>query len=57
MSECRNSGGIGALNDLQNLKKTKVQNVIVGRALYENKFSLNEALVLHTLNKQIQNVV
>lgn len=38
------SGGIGALNDLQNLKKTKVQNVIVGRALYENKFSLNAAL-------------
>ncbi|GGF94904.1 MULTISPECIES: 1-(5-phosphoribosyl)-5-[(5-phosphoribosylamino)methylideneamino]imidazole-4-carboxamide isomerase [Cysteiniphilum] len=38
------SGGIGALADLHNLKKTKVQNVIVGRALYENKFSLNEAL-------------
>lgn len=38
------SGGIGALADLHNLKKTKVQSVIVGRALYENKFSLNEAL-------------
>ncbi|WP_440616967.1 1-(5-phosphoribosyl)-5-[(5-phosphoribosylamino)methylideneamino]imidazole-4-carboxamide isomerase [Cysteiniphilum sp. 6C5] len=38
------SGGIGALADLHNLKKTKVQNVIIGRALYENKLSLSEAL-------------
>jgi phosphoribosylformimino-5-aminoimidazole carboxamide ribotide isomerase len=39
------SGGIGSLQDIKNLGPTKVQGVILGRALLEGKFSLEEALV------------
>lgn len=39
------SGGIGSLKDIENLIPTKVQSVILGRALLEGKFSLEEALV------------
>jgi phosphoribosylformimino-5-aminoimidazole carboxamide ribotide isomerase len=38
------SGGISSLKDLQNLKKFNVPGAIIGRALYEKKFSLTEAL-------------
>jgi phosphoribosylformimino-5-aminoimidazole carboxamide ribotide isomerase len=40
------SGGIGALEDLQALNGSahRPEGVIVGRAIYENKFSLAEAL-------------
>ncbi len=38
------SGGVGSLKDLVALKQTGVQNVIIGRALYENQLSLREAL-------------
>lgn len=38
------SGGIGKLADIQALKPTKVQGVILGRALLEGKFSLTEAI-------------
>lgn len=38
------SGGIGSLNDIEALKPTKVQNVILGRALLEGKFTLKEAI-------------
>ncbi len=38
------SGGVGKLNDLTSLKQAGVKSVIVGKALYENKFTLKEAL-------------
>ncbi len=38
------SGGISQLNDLSQLKTIPVSGVIIGKALYENKFSLSEAL-------------
>ena len=38
------SGGIGSLQDIQDLIPTKVQGVILGRALLEGKFTLEEAL-------------
>ncbi|WP_395341592.1 1-(5-phosphoribosyl)-5-[(5-phosphoribosylamino)methylideneamino]imidazole-4-carboxamide isomerase [Ningiella sp. W23] len=38
------SGGIGSLGDIKNLIPTKVQGVILGRALLEGKFTLEEAI-------------
>ncbi|MCH4888520.1 1-(5-phosphoribosyl)-5-[(5-phosphoribosylamino)methylideneamino]imidazole-4-carboxamide isomerase [Acidaminobacter sp. JC074] len=38
------SGGISCLDDLKRLKKIGLDGVIVGKALYENKFTLEEAL-------------
>lgn len=38
------SGGIGALKDIEALKPTKVDSVILGRALLEGKFTLKEAI-------------
>jgi phosphoribosylformimino-5-aminoimidazole carboxamide ribotide isomerase len=38
------SGGISSINDLIKLKKMNLQGAIIGKALYENKFSLKEAL-------------
>lgn len=38
------SGGVSSLDDLRGLKPTGVAGAIVGRALYENKFTLREAL-------------
>ena len=38
------SGGISSLADLRQLSELAVDSVIVGKALYENKFSLREAL-------------
>lgn len=41
------SGGIGSLNDLDSLKKAEINNlagIIVGTALYEKKFTLQEAI-------------
>jgi len=41
------SGGVSSLNDLKALNALKKQNlagVVIGKALYENKFSLNEAI-------------
>ena len=38
------SGGISQLDDLRQLKDIPVSGVIIGKALYENKFSLTEAL-------------
>ena len=38
------SGGIGALSDIQTLKPTKVDGVILGRALLEGKFTVKEAI-------------
>jgi len=38
------SGGISVLNDLIRLKEIGVDGVVVGKALYENRFTLEEAL-------------
>lgn len=38
------SGGVSNLSDIQMLKENNMPGVVVGRALYEKKFSLNEAL-------------
>jgi phosphoribosylformimino-5-aminoimidazole carboxamide ribotide isomerase len=38
------SGGVSSLDDLRTLRTTNVAGAIVGRALYENKFTLQEAL-------------
>ena len=38
------SGGVGSLDDILALKAADIEAVIVGRALYENKFTLREAI-------------
>jgi len=38
------AGGIGRLNDLTALKRVGVEAAVVGKALYEDKFTLKEAL-------------
>jgi phosphoribosylformimino-5-aminoimidazole carboxamide ribotide isomerase len=38
------AGGIGSLNDLVALKKVGVEGVVVGKALYEGRFTLKEAI-------------
>ncbi len=37
------SGGVGSLDHLKRLKTMKIQGAIVGKAIYENKFSVREA--------------
>lgn len=38
------SGGVSQLGDLQQLKQDKLSGVIIGKALYENRFSLRDAI-------------
>ena len=38
------AGGIGSLNDVCSLKEAGVEAAVVGRALYEKRFTLSEAL-------------
>jgi phosphoribosylformimino-5-aminoimidazole carboxamide ribotide isomerase len=38
------SGGIGSLQDIEVLKPTGVSGVILGRALLEGKFNVQEAI-------------
>jgi phosphoribosylformimino-5-aminoimidazole carboxamide ribotide isomerase len=38
------SGGIGSLDDIERLKPTSVDGVILGRALLEGKFTLEQAI-------------
>jgi phosphoribosylformimino-5-aminoimidazole carboxamide ribotide isomerase len=38
------AGGIGSLSDLVALKQVGVEGVVVGKALYESKFTLREAI-------------
>ncbi|MDC0535591.1 1-(5-phosphoribosyl)-5-[(5-phosphoribosylamino)methylideneamino]imidazole-4-carboxamide isomerase [Francisellaceae bacterium] len=38
------SGGVSSLNDLKALKENKLSGVIIGKAIYENKFTLDDAL-------------
>jgi len=40
------SGGVGCLSDLQRLARLPLAGCIVGRALYEGKFTLPEAIAL-----------
>jgi len=40
------SGGVGCLADLQRLARLPLAGCIVGRALYEGKFTLPEAIAL-----------
>ena len=42
--EIQVSGGIGSLSDLTSLKEAGARAVILGKALYERKFTLQEAL-------------
>jgi len=38
------SGGVGSLQDVVNLKALNPAGIIIGKALYENKFTLTEAV-------------
>lgn len=38
------SGGVGTLTHVRKLKKIKPHGIIIGKALYENKFTLAEAI-------------
>ncbi len=38
------SGGVGSLADIKLVKQTRLPGVVVGKALYENAFSLTEAI-------------
>ncbi len=38
------SGGVGAVQDIEKLKKTGVQATVIGKALYMNRFTLEEAM-------------
>ena len=40
------SGGVGSLDDLRALRQLPIQGAIVGRALYENTFTVDEALAV-----------
>ncbi len=40
------SGGVGSLEDLQALRPLDVEGVIVGRALYEGRFTIAQALAV-----------
>jgi phosphoribosylformimino-5-aminoimidazole carboxamide ribotide isomerase len=38
------AGGIGSINDLTVLKRIGVEGAVIGKALYENRFTLKEAI-------------
>ncbi len=38
------SGGVGSLDDVKALKALKPEGIIIGKALYENKFTLEQAI-------------
>ncbi len=38
------SGGVGTLDDVRRLKALKPAGIIIGKALYENKFTLDQAI-------------
>jgi len=47
------AGGIGSLEDVEKVAETKAAGLIIGRALYEKKFSYSEVILL-TLKTQSQ---
>ena len=38
------SGGVGKLEDIEQLSKLPIAGIIIGRALYEGNFNLEQAL-------------
>jgi len=38
------SGGVGSLQDVKDLKALNPHGIIIGKALYENKFTLEDAI-------------
>ncbi len=42
------SGGVAELSDLEHIAATNLEGVIVGKALYEGRFTLQEALTVAT---------
>ena len=38
------SGGVGSIKDVKALKALKPHGIIIGKALYENKFSVSDAV-------------
>jgi len=38
------SGGVGTLGDVKALKDLNPHGIIIGKALYENKFTVDEAI-------------
>jgi len=40
------SGGVGSLDDLRALRELPIQGAIVGKALYDGKFTIDEALAV-----------
>lgn len=42
--EIQASGGVSSIDDLKDLKRNHIDAVIIGRALYERKFTLEQAL-------------
>ena len=38
------SGGVGTLEHLRDLRKLNIQGAIIGKSLYDNQFTINEAL-------------
>jgi phosphoribosylformimino-5-aminoimidazole carboxamide ribotide isomerase len=45
------AGGVGSLSDLVALKRIGVEGVVIGKALYEGKFSLKEAVKIGGENR------
>ena len=45
------SGGVGQLRDLERLAELPLAGCLVGRALYEGRFTLSEAINLACLNR------
>jgi len=48
------SGGVGSLKDIERLAALPLMGIIVGRALYEGKFTLNKALAVVAGNSTIE---
>ena len=46
------SGGISNINDVQDVKNKNAFGVILGKALYENQISIEEAKKYHDFNKK-----
>jgi phosphoribosylformimino-5-aminoimidazole carboxamide ribotide isomerase len=40
------AGGIGSLQDIKKLRSTGVHGVVIGKALYENKINLQDAIAI-----------
>ena len=41
------SGGVGTLDHLRSLKPLALQGTIIGKSLYENRFTIDEALAVY----------